>query len=89
MQSMDGVYHPWRAGSIHLLQASRYTPGLEVRVFSKGESFLQSLQGTDVHVVPLFASCVLVYSSTHLLTEIWVLNVCSSCGGCEELGESF
>lgn len=74
-------------------QASRYIPGLEVSVFSKGESFLQSLQVTDVCVVLLFASYLLVYNLTHLLTEIWerkmVLNVHSPCGGCEELRERF
>lgn len=64
------------------------------RVFSsKEESFLQSLQDIDVRVVLLSAFCMLVYSLTHLLTEIWerkiVLNIHSPCGGCEELGESF
>lgn len=91
MQSVDDVYHHWRPGSIHLLQPSRYIPGLGASVFGKGESFLQSLQDTDVCVVLLFACCMLVYSLTHLLTEIWerriLLNIYSPSGSCEELGE--
>lgn len=71
MQSMEDVYHHWKPGSIHLLQASRYISGLGRSVFNKGESFLQSLQDIDICVVLLFASCMLVYSLTHLLTEIW------------------
>lgn len=53
---------------------------------------MQSLQDIDVHVV-LFASCMLVYNLTHMLTEIWerriLLNIYSPSGSCEELGESF
>lgn len=52
---------------------------------------MQSLQDTDVCVVFLFACCMLVYSLTHLLTEIWerriLLNIYSPSGSCEELGE--
>lgn len=90
---MEDVYHHWKPGSIHLLQASRYISGLGTSVFNKGESFLQSLQDIDICVVLLFTSCMLVYSLTHLLTEVWegkiMLSIYSPCGDCEELGESF
>lgn len=64
MLSMDDVYHHWRPESIHLLQASRYIPELEVRVFGKEESLLQSLQDIDVSVVLLFVSCFASCMST-------------------------